>query len=345
MQDDRRKAAISVVIVTWNERDRIRVCLEALVPQLREGDQVIVSDNGSEDGTPDLVRELAPDAIVVQNGGNVGFPAACNSGAARAENELLVLLNPDTEVLAGWRDGIERPLSEQDWSAWQALVTMDGGTRINTSGGVVHFTGISWAGQMSEPVEAAPTEPREVGFPSGACMAMPLSVWRELDGMPSNFFLYFDDVEIALRIRLAGGKVGMEPSAKVDHHYEFSRRGVKWRMLERNRWATVIRTYPPALLWAVLPGLLLTDIALLVVATASGWGGQKALAMADVARALPRLLGERRQVQAARTAPAREVVDHMTADLSSPYLGRAGESSILRSLLRGYWWAVREVVR
>lgn len=335
-----------MVIVTWNERDRIRVCLEALVPQLREGDQVIVSDNGSEDGTPDLVRELAPDAIVVQNGGNVGFPAACNSGAERATGDLLVLLNPDTEVLAGWRDAIERPHVEGvGWDAWQALVTMDGGTRINTSGGVVHFTGVAWAGQMGEPIEAATRERREVGFPSGACMALPLEVWQRLGGMPGNFFLYYDDVEIALRIRLAGGRVGIEPAALVDHHYEFSRRGVKWRMLERNRWASIVRTYPAPLLWAVLPGLLLTDIALLVIAVASGWGGQKALAMADVARSLPRLLGERRKVQATRTAPARALAEHMTPDLSSTYLGRAGESAVLRGLLRGYWWAVTKVLR
>jgi GT2 family glycosyltransferase len=258
----------------------------------------------------------------------------------------LILLNPDTEVLAGWRDAIERPLVEDvGWDAWQALVTMDGGTRINTSGGVIHFTGISWAGQMGEPVEAAPEQRREVGFPSGACMALPLAVWRRLGGMPSNFFLYFDDVEIALRIRLTGGRVGVEPSALVDHHYEFSRRGVKWRMLERNRWATVLRTYPSPLLWAVLPALVVTDLALLVVATASGWGGQKALAMVDVARSLPRLRRERREIQAGRSAPARLVAGHMTADLSSPYLGRAGTSRALRAVLRGYWWMVRKMLR
>jgi GT2 family glycosyltransferase len=281
---------------------------------------------------------------VVDNGGNVGFPAACNSGAERATNELLVLLNPDTEVLGGWRDAIERPLVDGvAWDAWQALVTMDGGTRINTSGGVIHFTGISWAGQMGEPVEAAPRERREVGFPSGACMALPLAVWRRLGGMPADFFLYFDDVEIALRIRLSGGAIGIEPAARVDHHYEFSRRGVKWRMLERNRWATVIRTYPPRLLWAVLPALVLTDLALLAVATASGWGGQKLLAMSDVARSLPRLLGQRREIQSLRASA--DVGAHMTADLSSPYLGRAGSSRALRALLRGYWSVVRMLTR
>jgi GT2 family glycosyltransferase len=341
-----RQPTLSVVIVTWNEGDRIRRCLAALVPQLRPGDELIVSDSGSEDGTPELVRELAPGAIVIENRRNVGFAAGCNSGAERASGELLVLLNPDTEVLTGWREGIERPLVDRvGWDAWQALVTMDGGTRINTSGGVVHFTGLSWAGQIGQPVEAAPPERREVDFPSGACMAMPLAVWRRLNGMAAHFFLYCEDVEIGLRLRLGGGRIGIEPTARVDHDYSFSGRGVKWRMLERNRWFTVLRTYPPALLWLTLPALIATDMALLVVAATSGWGGQKALAIGDVLRALPQLVRERREVQAGRTAPAAAVAAHMTADLSSPYLGRPGESRIVRALLRAYWGAVRRILR
>src|SRR5213080_2839499 len=145
---------MSVVIVTWNERERVERCLPPLVDQLKPGDELIVSDNGSEDGTIELVRELAPDAIVVENGANLGFMDGCNRGAQRAGGDLLVLLNPDTIVAPGWADAMRRPAEDgRGWAAWQALVTMDGGTRINTSGGVVHFTGIAWAGRMGEPLE------------------------------------------------------------------------------------------------------------------------------------------------------------------------------------------------
>src|SRR5262249_16871275 len=160
--------------------------------------------------------------------------AACNSGAAAAGGDLLVLLNPDTIVAGGWASAIRKPHDEgYGWDAWQALVTMDGGTRINTDGGVIHFTGISVAGHMGGAIGRAVAGPQEVAFPSGACLAITLPTWRRLGGMPAHFFLYFDDVEIALRLRLAGGRIGIEPSARVDHDYEFSRRGVKWRMLER----------------------------------------------------------------------------------------------------------------
>ena len=336
---------MSVVIVTWNEEATIARCLPPLIRQLKPGDEVIVSDNASSDQTLQVVRRLAPDAQIVQNGGNLGFPGACNSGAAAATGELLVLLNPDTIVADGWREAIEKPLAEgYGWDAWQALVTMDGGTRINTDGGVIHFTGIAWAGHMGEPIEIARRDPHEIDFPSGACMALLLSTWQRLGGMPDHFFLYYDDVDIALKLRLAGGRIGIEPSALVDHEYEFSRRGVKWRMLERNRWGTILTTYPASLLLLVLPGLLATELGLLAIATASGWGAEKLKAMGDVIRSLPTFMRERRAVQATRTVPASEIARHMTAELSSDYLGAAGRNPLLRFALVSYWRVVRALL-
>jgi GT2 family glycosyltransferase len=272
--------------------------------------------------------------------------AACNSGARAATGDLLVLLNPDTIVAPGWGDAIRKPIEEgRGWDAWQALLTMDGGTRVNTDGGVVHFTGIAWAGHMGEPIEAADAYPHEVGFPSGACMALPLSKWREVGGMPEEFFLYYDDPDIAFRLRLGGARIGLEPRARVDHEYEFSRRSVKWRMLERNRVASLIRAYPGPLLLLVLPALLLTELGILAVAAASGWAGEKFLAWRDLALALPRLLRERRAIQAGRVISAHEFARWLTPELSSPYLGPVARVAPLQWALRAYWALVITVLR
>jgi GT2 family glycosyltransferase len=258
---------------------------------------------------------------------------------------LLVLLNPDTIVAVGWGEAIRRPLAEgRGWAVWQALVTMDGGTRVNTDGGIVHFTGIAWAGHMGEPIEVAAGEPREVGFASGACMALELATWRRIGGMPAHFFLYCDDVDISMTLRLEGGIVGIEPSARVDHEYEFSRRGVKWRMLERNRWATVLRNYPTGLLLAVLPAMLATELGLLAAAAAGGWGRQKLQAMGDVVRALPLVLRERRAIQARRRISSAEFARWLVPELSSSYLPAAARTPLLGAGLRLYWSAVRKTL-
>jgi GT2 family glycosyltransferase len=335
----------TVVIVTLNEAEFIRPCLHALLPQLRPGDELVVVDNGSVDGTPETVAELAPEATILRLTGNPGYMAACNAGAAVATGDLLVLLNPDTTVAPDFAEAIKRPLADgRGWAAWQALLTQQGGTEVNTSGGITHYTGISWAGAVGRPVSEVDPAPREVGFASSACLALPRERWEEVGGFPEEFFLYFDDVDISLRLRLRGGAIGIEPGARVEHHYDFSRRTFKWRMLERNRWATIIRTYPGPLLALLAPALALTELALLAIALAGGWAGQKLAANADVIRALPRLLAERRRIQAASRVTPAAFAAHLTAELSSPFLGPVGRMPLVRWGLRGYWRLVLTVL-
>jgi GT2 family glycosyltransferase len=315
--------------------------LPALGAQLREGDELIVVDNSSDDGTAEAVRELAPGAIVIETGANLGFAGGCNRGAAEASSELVCFLNPDAMVQPEWREAIEAPARDgRGWAAWQGLVTAHGGRVINTRGGVVHFTGIAWAGGAGEPVAAADGEPGEPGFVSGACFAIARHALAEAGGFPEEFFLYHEDVDLSLRLRLRGGELGVERGARVDHDYEFEKGAAKWRYLERNRWATIVRTYPSGLLLLVMPALLATELALIPVSIAGGWFGQKARSWLDVIWWLPRLLRERRAIHRARAAPAAEFARGLTPDLDSPYLGRAGRSRLLGGGLRLYWRAV-----
>jgi GT2 family glycosyltransferase len=338
-------ATLSIVIVTHDSSESLAATLPGGCAQLRDGDEVIVVDNASTDGSPERARELAPAARVIETGTNLGFSAGGNRGAEAASGELLCLLNPDAVPQPGWRDGIERPLADgRGWAAWQALVTAEGGREINTRGGVLHFTGIAWAGGAGTPISELPaTESlalEEPGFVSGACLVVARERYLEAGAMPERFFLYHEDVDLSLRLRLAGGRLGVEPAARVDHTYEFEKGEAKWRYLERNRWATLIRTYPGPLLALLVPALIATELALVPVAIAGGWLPQKLRAWGETLLALPRLAGERRRVQATRTIRSRDFAAGLTASLGSVYLGRAASSRGLDRILRAYWRVV-----
>jgi GT2 family glycosyltransferase len=293
---------------------------------------------------------------VIRNRENAGFPAACNLGAAEATGELLVFLNPDAVVSEGWRDAIEAPLHDgSGWAAWQALVTAEGGRVVNTRGGVLHFTGIAWAGGAGSPVTSTSplsiAEQRraglsieervsEPGFVSGACLAISRAGFERLGGFAADFFLYHEDVDLSLRARLAGGTLGVARDARADHDYEFDKGSAKWRYLERNRWATLIRTYPASLLALLAPALAATELALVPASVAGGWFGQKLRAWGDTLGALPRLLRERRAIQATRSATTADFARALTPTLDSPYLGVASRSRLLDALLGGYWRVV-----
>jgi len=328
---------LSVCTISFNHAEELERLIGAL--ELRAGDELIVVDNASSDGSGDIAQRLG--ARTHRNPENRGFAAACRQAADLATGELLVFLNPDSVPAPGFREAIARPWGGP-WSAWMGMV-MDGDV-VNTSGGVVHFTGLAWAGEAGLP---APTSPaaREVGFLSGACLAIGREQWERSGGFADAFFMYHEDVDLSLRLRLAGARIGVVPDAVVDHDYSFAKGAMKWRMLERNRWATILRCYPTSLLVAVAPALLALEIALWPVALRGGWADSKVRASADVIRWLPRLRRERRAIQSTRAVSAADFAAGLTGELSSPYLGRVGQSALIARALRLYWRAAVALVR
>jgi N-acetylglucosaminyl-diphospho-decaprenol L-rhamnosyltransferase len=338
------RPTLSILIVAYESRDDLTKTLPALLPELGEGDELIVVDNESGDGSAEVVRELAPQARIVSPGRNTGFAGGANAGAEVAQGDLLVLLNPDAVPQPGFGEAIRRPWQEQrGWAAWQALVADGTMALINSAGNPIHFTGIVWAGGHGQPLAEAPS-PREVSALSGACLAIPLSEWRRVGGFPLEFFMYHEDVDLSMRLRMAGGTVGIEPRAVVAHDYDFSASADKWRWLERNRLACLVRTYPGPLLVLLAPALLATELALLPVAAAGGWGRQKLRANREVIVCLPRLLRERRALQRQRTISTAEFAAALTPDLDSDLISPLVRSWPARLLLRGYWRAVRALL-
>lgn len=333
------RVSLTTVIVAHDSRSELRRTLPALVRELAPDDELIVVDNASRDGLDMELGCLAPAAKLVRLPQNVGFAGGANAGAACASRELLVLLNPDALVQPGWGEAIRSPWGGP-WSAWMGLVLLDGGELINTSGGVLHFTGFGWTDQVGQPVSSTPSGPREVGFLSGACLAIPRARWTELGGFAEQFFMYCEDVDLSLRLRLMGHKLALAPDARVEHAYKFDKGSAKWRLLERNRWATVLRTFPGLLLVLVLPALLVAELVVWMVAIRRGWGEAKARATLGVVRSIPRLLAERRAIQAKRRISQMTFALYLTPDLDSPYLGAVAQQPQIRFVLRLYWAVV-----
>jgi GT2 family glycosyltransferase len=335
---------MSVIVVAYNSLGDLRRTLPALLTEITAADELIVVDNGSADGLADELPRLFPTVRLLIASGNVGFAAGVNLGAEGAGGDLIVLLNPDARVQPGWGLAI-RALWPSDRAAWMGLVTMDDGAAINTSGGILHFTGLGWAGQAGQPLSAAPTGVTDVGFLSGACLAIPRDTWIDSGGFPPEFFMYCEDVDLSLRLRLRGGRLAVDPRAVVVHDYDFDKGREKWRLLERNRWSTILRTYPASLLALIAPALIATEVAIWAIAVRGGWATKKALATLDTIRALPRLVGERRAIQAARTISAAQFAAGLTDRLSSAYLGDLARSPGVQGAVGLYWRAVRLVLR
>jgi N-acetylglucosaminyl-diphospho-decaprenol L-rhamnosyltransferase len=335
--------AVAVVVVTHQSADHLADLVQALVPQLGDEDEVVVVDNASTDGTPQLARSLHERVRVIETHANLGFAGGCHAGADSTRAPLLLFLNPDSKPQPGCLDRLRAAAAEHpDWGAWQAAVLLDD-ERINTSGGIAHYLGMGWAGDCGRMISMLPDEDSEIPFPSGAAMVVRRGVWAELGGFDREYFMYGEDLDLGLRLWLSGHRVGLVPAARVTHSYEFDKGPSKWFWLERNRWRTVLSVYPLALLALLAPALLAAELGLLAVATRQGWPGPKLRAQAAALSSLPRTLARRRKVQVTRRIGAAQFADHLTSSLDSPYLSMANSRwlSVPQAL---YWTLVRRIL-
>jgi N-acetylglucosaminyl-diphospho-decaprenol L-rhamnosyltransferase len=335
--------ALAIVIVTHQSAAHLRALSAALAPQLRADDELVIVDNASSDGTAALARSLDAHARVVETGANLGFAGGCHAGADASSAPLLFFLNPDSQPAPDCLRRLRTPArARPDWGAWQAAVMLED-ERINTSGGIVHYLGIGWAGDCERPASQLPEREREIAFPSGAAMVVRRDAWDALGGLDRAYFMYGEDLDLGLRLWLTGYRVGLVPGARVLHSYEFDKGAGKWFWLERNRWRTVLSVYPGALLALVLPALLAAEAGLLVIAARDGWLGAKLRAQAAALTGLPSTLARRRRVQRARRVGAAQLAAQLTSSLESAYLGDVARSP-LAAVQAAYWRAVRRAL-
>jgi N-acetylglucosaminyl-diphospho-decaprenol L-rhamnosyltransferase len=335
--------AIAVVVVTHQSAEHLERLFAALDGQLRERDELVIVDNASGDGSAARARSLATRANVIESGANLGFAGGCHVGARATRAPLLMFLNPDCEPQPQCLHRLrEAAATHPGWGAWQAAVLL-ADDRINTDGGVVHYLGMGWAGDCGRPAGELPAEDSEVAFPSGAAMVVRREAWDALGGLDEGYFMYGEDLDLGLRLWLAGYRVGVVPAARVVHGYEFDKGSAKWFWLERNRWRTVLSVYPTALLLLLAPALAAGEIGLLALAAREGWLRAKVSAQLATIHGLPRTFARRRAVQRRRRIGAREFATHLTASLDSPYLAAAG-SPLLSAPQAAYWALARRAL-
>lgn len=221
---------VAVAVVSWNTRDALARCLEALAPEVDAGRAAVwVVDTGSHDGSPDLVRESFGWAELIERPDNPGFGAAVNLVAARApQAEWIAPANADsalepgaleTLVAAGARDPGAGVLAPR-------LVYPDGSTQHSvhpfpTLGFTVRFNGRlggrRWAD--AECLEGAwdPERERRVPWAVGAFLLVRREAWDAVGGFDPELWLYAEDLDLGWRLRRAGWGTRYVPGARVGH--------------------------------------------------------------------------------------------------------------------------------
>lgn len=210
--------AVTVIVVTRESAH----CLPGLGPLLSRCPNVMVSDNGSSDGTAALSRRLWPHAIVLEHGRNLGFGAANNRALARVQTPFAFLLNPDCVIECAALERLLAMAEDLPQAAVLApqLVSASGRLEVN----------YRWPQNLWAPAGPAATGPTCVGFVCGAAMLLRMAAFRDIGFFDEQFFLYYEDDDLCLRLFLARKNIVVVPSVQAVHHSRGSVRGAHpWR--------------------------------------------------------------------------------------------------------------------
>jgi GT2 family glycosyltransferase len=211
---------VSIVIPVHDKFDVTYVCLAALLFAVnRARFEVIVVDDGSGDTTLDLAA-IAPGVTIVRNAKAQGFAAACNAGAARARAPHIVFLNNDTEVTAHWLDELLFVFRNNPAAGLAGSKLIYGNGKLQEAGGIVWETGDPWNyGRGGNAHEPRYSYTRLCDYVSGAAIMIDAALWKDVGGFSREFMpAYFEDTDLAYKVREAGRQVVFAPLSVVVHY-------------------------------------------------------------------------------------------------------------------------------
>lgn len=226
---------LSIVIVSYKVRDKLRLCLESLRAQVEDAPQleVIVVDNDSRDGTVEQLPKEFPEVRFLAMDRNLGFSIGCNRGAALATGDWILFLNPDTVVYPETlRDVLDFAVSKPDAGIVGCrILDGDGHLQLACRRSIPtpwvafwRLTGLSFLfprNKVFGKYNLAYLEPNgcyPVEAVSGSFLMIRSDVYKQVEGFDEIFFLYGEDLDLCLRVAKAGWKIWYCGTSSIVHH-------------------------------------------------------------------------------------------------------------------------------
>jgi N-acetylglucosaminyl-diphospho-decaprenol L-rhamnosyltransferase len=204
---------VTVIIVTYNSAH----CIEALAADLAGFAHVLVSDNGSDDGTCDAARKKIPQAVILAHTHNMGFGAANNRALAQVRTRFALLLNPDCQIN---RDAALELLAVFEIYPYTSVVA----PQLVRSNGSLEIS-YRWPSKLWRSKGVGAEAPCCVGFVCAAALMLQLSHSKEVGRFDEDFFLYYEDEDLCLRLFQAKQGMIIAPQVKLIHASRGSVRG------------------------------------------------------------------------------------------------------------------------
>jgi GT2 family glycosyltransferase len=211
---------LAVYIPNFNGAAQLGRALRGLAAQTVPV-EVVIADNGSSDDSLELARRELPGVRIVEIGRNIGFGPALNRAVAEHPAEALILLNNDAEPEPRFVEALLDGLGTGVDSVAGVLLQERAPELIDSAGVVADKTLMGFDYLHGEPAGAAATAGDPLG-PTGGAALYRRSAFEAVGGFDERIFLYYEDLDLALRLAAAGGRCRLAPEARALHAYSAS---------------------------------------------------------------------------------------------------------------------------
>lgn len=317
-------ARVGIVIPTYNGKDLLMPCLAALDRQTFRDFIVRVVDNGSTDGTREWLAQAHPNANVIAFTENRGFSVAMNAGIRAGCEALVVSLNNDVFPEPGWLEAlVARADAAPEESSWSSVLVYDETPEIVESAGLSLFRdgtpAILRRGERISELRSAPET--ILGAYGGAAMYR-RALLDEIGLFDERFVFYGEDMDLALRARLAGRACSLVPQARARHRHMATSRRTPNRsayLQYRNIVLYLVKNLPAGFLMRRLPRFTLTGLRPLFTRPWSSLGWVLQLAKFGILWNLPWALHARRRIRKTKRISDTELFALFTQDAPRPF--------------------------
>jgi len=300
------KPFFSILILFWQSEQYLQRCLQSLVAQTFQDFEVILLNNGAnQPPDPEVLvsyRDLALKQVHSET--NLGFAGGNNLAARSASGNYLVLLNSDAFPEPDWLATLHQAALIHPGHCFASrLLQADNPTLLDGEWNVYHASGLAWRKNHNQPAAKSAVSPRFVMSACAAASAYPRSAFEQVAGFDEDFFAYMEDLDLDMRLQLAGYPFLYLPQATVRHVGSGStgyRSDFATYYGQRNLIWAFVKNMPSFLFYLLLPVHIFFNLLYLIVGLFMPSGKALFRAKRDALRGLSAMLKKRRAIQSQR---------------------------------------------
>ena len=271
---------VNIIIVTYNDRQNLEVCLRSLFAQSYKNYDITISDNGSKDNSLKFVKEHFPEIRLIENSLNFGYSEGNNIGVRATDGDYVAVVNNDAEFDRDWLKNLIEVIRIDAiiGAVTSKILFFDDREKINCLGNTVHFSGLVFCHKIGQP-SSEYSEVLEVPATSGAAFVISRKLINQYGFLDNNFgnlfgdnyWMSMEDTDLSWRIRLAGYKIMAVPMSVVYHKYDLKFTPDKLYYLECGRYLWIFKNYSFQTIFLLLPSFFLTEMVVWTFACLRGW--------------------------------------------------------------------------